>query len=286
EFPAGPGQIYLYCEQGSRLLNYLVARGKKSKPSPGLKSSKRLSRSEGDLCNHLNSNNSDSPLCIRSQIGSDDSGVRVSISSDDSGYLPKPKTASSLVSIGLAVLTKTPGGSETNDDSLLDLTAVEDQTAMKCSLPRRESGISLASGIYEEISEEPVKAASPKTNHIYENPLDLILDIDLKLKKHCKPPPLPPRKLDFTFGANAKKFSLSHYKHRCNTLPAKDLSRISQIFTAESDYVVMSPVKNLEKAKDKSKMSTITENLYMPMSPVINLKNKIENCYMIMNGKK
>ncbi|KYB26827.1 uncharacterized LOC100141786 [Tribolium castaneum] len=128
EFPAGPGQIYLYCEQGSRLLNHLVTRGKRTKTSPGLKSSKRLSRSEGDLC--TNTTTSDSPVCIRSQTGSDDSGVRVSIASDDSAYLLKPKTASSLISIGMGVLTKTPGGSETNDDSLQDLTALEDQTVV------------------------------------------------------------------------------------------------------------------------------------------------------------
>ncbi|XP_008195061.1 uncharacterized LOC100141786 isoform X1 [Tribolium castaneum] len=273
EFPAGPGQIYLYCEQGSRLLNHLVTRGKRTKTSPGLKSSKRLSRSEGDLC--TNTTTSDSPVCIRSQTGSDDSGVRVSIASDDSAYLLKPKTASSLISIGMGVLTKTPGGSETNDDSLQDLTALEDQT--KCGLPRRESGVSLASGIYEEISEDAVK---PLTNHIYENPIDLILDINSKLKKHAKPPPLPPRKFDFT-----KRFS-EQYKHRCNTLPAKDLSKISQIFTSDSEYVVMSPSKLPDKTKEKSKISTIAESLYMPMSPVISLKNKIENCYMIMNGKK
>lgn len=76
------------------------------------------------------------------------------------------------------------------------------------------------------------------------------------------------------------------YKHRCNTLPAKDLSRISQIFTSDSEYVVMSPSKIPDETKDKSKIATIAESLYMPMSSVISLKNKIENCYMIMNGKK
>lgn len=28
------------------------------------------------------------------------------------------------------------------------------------------------------------------------------------------------------------------------------------------------------------------ENHYMPMSPITNFKNKIENCYMAMSGKK
>lgn len=147
-------------------------------------------------------------------------------------------------------------------------------------LPRRESGVSLASGIYEEISEDIIKSPLTVTNHIYENPIDLILDLNSKLKKHTKPPPLPPRKFDF--GLTGSKLYNGQYKHRCNTLPAKDLSKISQIFTAESEYVVMSPSKTPDKTKEKSKIATIAESLYMPMSPVISLKNKIENCYMIM----
>jgi hypothetical protein len=289
EFSAGPGQIYLYCEEGAHLLNHLVLRGKRSKTGPGLKSAKRLSRSEGDLCNNTSNRkscSSENPVYIRSQTGSDDSDVRVSVSSDDSGCLLKQKTATSLASIGLEVLTKTPGGSEINDDSLPDLIIPEDQFAAKGTLPRRESGISLASGIYEEISEEPVKSPSPKTNHIYENPIDLILDVSSKFKKHCKPPPLPPRTLDFMLGTSTKKMIFGQYKHRCNTLPAKDLSRISQIFTSDSEYVVMSPSKIPDETKDKSKIATIAESLYMPMSSVISLKKKIENCYMIMNGKK
>ncbi|XP_019868524.2 uncharacterized protein LOC109597311 [Aethina tumida] len=294
EFPAGPGQLYLYCKQGVRLLNHLVGRGKRPKVGPGggLMSSKRLSRSEGDLCgSHVCP--PDSPMCFRSQTGSDDSGVRVSIASDDSGYVLKAKTASSLASIGMALLTKTPGGSET-EDSVQDLTKIDEQY-LKSSLPRRESGVSLASGIYEEIPDDHVtKVTKKKESHIYENPLDMMLDGEIG--KQFKPPPLPPRRGEMSPDCDEDKTayqmdatdpllfaSPTSFKHRCNTLPAKDLARMSQIFTAESDYVPMSP----GRLADKPRKPSITESLYMPMSPVINLKNRIvESYYMSMTGSK
>lgn len=75
---------------------------------------------------------------------------------------------------------------------------------------------------------------------------------------------------------------LSPYKQRCNTLPARDLSRMSQIFTSDAEYVVMTPTKN----KNNTKNTVTDEGLYMQMSPVMNLKTKIENYYMAMSGKK
>lgn len=74
---------------------------------------------------------------------------------------------------------------------------------------------------------------------------------------------------------------ISPYKQRCNTLPARDMTRISQIFTSESEYVAMTPTKI-----NKSKCST-SESVYMSMtSPIVNIKAKLETCYMVMNGKK
>lgn len=127
DFPAGPGQLYLYCKKGPKLLQHLVNRGKRQKSNSNMIASKRLSRSEGDLYNNSQLCAPDSPMCFRSQTGSDDSGVRVSIASDDSGFALKTKTASSLISIGMAVLTKTPGGSESNDDSVQDLSKIDEQ---------------------------------------------------------------------------------------------------------------------------------------------------------------
>ncbi|KAJ8972245.1 hypothetical protein NQ317_011070 [Molorchus minor] len=50
------------------------------------------------------------------------------------------------------------------------------------------------------------------------------------------------------------------HKHRCNTLPAKDLSKLSQIFTGESDYVVMNPSKKLVIPR-----KPISESFYVPI---------------------
>ncbi|XP_022908243.1 uncharacterized protein [Onthophagus taurus] len=280
EFVAGPGQLYIYCKESPRLLNYLVGRGKCPKYSPGFLSSRRLSRSEGDLCDSTSKDVPDSPICFRSNSGSEDSGVRVSMTSDD--FSIKSRMGSSLSTLGMALITKTPGGSETNGESLQDLSITSDTN----TLTRRESGISLASGVYEEIPDVPNGAVKVNSgdfsHHVYENPLDVID----RLEKHQKipPPPLPPRVFDRSFtlerdrNIDKNAQTSTPYKHRCNTLPAKDLARISQIFTNESEYMVMSP--------NKGKITEKIECHYVPMSPIVNLKTKIESCYMVMNGKK
>lgn len=73
---------------------------------------------------------------------------------------------------------------------------------------------------------------------------------------------------------------LSPYKQRCNTLPARDFSRISQIFSSEPEYMVMTPTKS------NNVKTTTTEEVYMSMSSVVRLKTTLETCYMAMNGKK
>lgn len=60
-------------------------------------------------------------------------------------------------------------------------------------MPRNESGISLASGIYEEIPEE-VESKPKQVVHVYENPMDVVLECS---RRFCTPPPLPPRQLEF-----------------------------------------------------------------------------------------
>lgn len=96
----------------------------------------------------------------------------------------------------MSVVNKTPGGSETEDSSQ-DLANTNAST--KKPLPRNESGVSLASGIYEEIPEEienkPKQSVAGKhTSHVYENPVELILECS---RKFSTPPPLPPRQLEF-----------------------------------------------------------------------------------------
>ncbi|XP_028142156.1 uncharacterized protein LOC114336048 isoform X1 [Diabrotica virgifera virgifera] len=271
EFPAGPGLILLYCKQASSLLHHLVSRGHFPKTK------NRLSRSEGDLVNAFNNSfHAESPVCLRSQTGSEDSGIRASIVSDDSEYVAKCKDASNYVSMGMDEVTKTPGGSETEDSSL-DLVG----TTPKSNIPRNESGISLASGIYEEIPddyERKTTSHSKHTSHVYENPADVIVELR---KSFFTPPPLPPRSLDFTWinrtRINSENNTLQNplvpsLKPRANTMPAQDLSKISKIFTAESDYVVMSPSKTQDTAKKPE-----VENFYMPMLPLKYLKFKTDN---------
>ncbi|KAJ8924220.1 hypothetical protein NQ315_007011 [Exocentrus adspersus] len=293
EFPSGPGQLYLYCKEGPKLLHHLIARGKLSKLSSSIMNSKRLSRSESDLyCQKFHLCPLSSPLYFRSQTGSEDSGVRVSESSDDTGYvLSISKNTASIQNISrIALLTKTPGGSETEDSSR-ELANIDEE--MPRVLPRNKSGLSIASGIYEEILDEPKITPSNKNNskyasHIYENPIEVIT---VGKSKHFKPPPLPPRRLDFLpesepntytpFFRTSNRNIFSPFKSRCSTLPSKDFSKMSQIFNADSEYVVMSPRKSLDKP-----VSTV-ESLYVPMSPVTNLKNKlVENFYISMNGKR
>lgn len=268
EFIAGPGQLYLYCKQAPQLLNYLVARGKRPKLNAGLINTRRLSRSEGDLCEAYNGKDSyqpDSPICFRSNSGSEDSGVRVSLTSED--FALKSKMAASLVSIGMALLTKTPGGSETGD-SMLDITLSGDGES---PLMRRESGISIASGIYEEISETPPTTSRTKevVNHVYEDPVF----VSLRIKSVIPPPPLPPRQNELLLLSESMNetpyISMTPYKQRCNTLPAKDLQRMSQIFTSDEEYMVMSPTK-----KTMDAMET-----YIPMTKIA---TNLESCYMVM----
>lgn len=71
------------------------------------------------------------------------------------------------------------------------------------------------------------------------------------------------------------------YKCRSSTLPTKDLRRLSQTLVSDSEYVIMTP-----KNKKKAKNPITSENMYVPMSPIVNLKTKLENCYMVMSGKR
>ncbi|KAF5280327.1 hypothetical protein FQR65_LT03136 [Abscondita terminalis] len=288
DFIAGAGQIYLFCENAPKLLEVLVTHGKSRNLNTLFAATQRLSQSENDL-----SKPNDGYHSLRHFSNSDDSGVRVSISSDDSGYRVKSKTLSMN-----GLLSKTPGGSETEDEDVDN--NVNSQLYFESRIPRGESGVSLASGVYEEIPElVPEVKTIPSCNlysnshmmHLYEDPQDLSCVI-IKAGKNI-PPPLPPRvysKLENERNIRQlinistperlfKGFGDNLLKYRSHTLPAKDLRRLSQTFSSDSDYMVMTP-------KNKKKSKNMSESVYVPMSPIVSLKTKLENCYMVMSGKK
>ncbi|XP_060523421.1 uncharacterized protein LOC132700259 [Cylas formicarius] len=246
DFPAGPGQLHLYCGDGPRLLQYLVSRG----TGPGLVSAKRFSLSEGDLCLGGRCCPTGSPHCIRSQSESDDSGLPISSVSED---------LECGAQLGVSMIAKTPGGSET-EDSFVDLT--EEPCASR--MVRNESEVSLSSGVYEEIPDfdEWDRPATPVC-HIYENPAELVFG-DKIGRLFSPPPPLPPRTM--TLGRPISRWA--EFKTRCNTLPAKDLLKVSQRFMADSEYVVMSPARS------------VVEGVYVPMFKA----NAVESYYISMGG--
>lgn len=97
EFPTGCGQLYFYCKQAPILLQHLISRGKATRSDSSLISLKRLSRSEGDLCVNGGRDAKTETICFGSYNGSDDSGVRVSVGSDDSGGCGLRSKVSSLL---------------------------------------------------------------------------------------------------------------------------------------------------------------------------------------------
>lgn len=281
---------------------------------------RRLSRSEGDLYFPDSESQRDSglsscspadnvtPVNIRSKHGSQDSGVRISMASDDSGLVLKSKTASALITTGLGLLGCAPG---IIDDGSIDEEFTHDilmplvHNMKKVNYNRRESGVSIASGIYEEISEDIPEKQIKQTMHVYEDPVDLIL------RRTCTPPPLPPRK--FTdriridsysddalddLPASPSSFSSLRYTPatslqfipRCHTMPSKtsdvfqfdDVSTIktgssssSTSSNIESDYLPMSPII------PNAFSTLLTESLYLPMSPVM---KQPDSLYMDMNA--
>jgi hypothetical protein len=115
------------------------------------------------------------------------------------------QVASSLISAGLGLLFSTPACSEADTESLHEYQQVGSLDSDECdedpvssrlesgesSVPmRRESGVSIASGIYEEIADGD---KLDNTNH-YENPATLHWG-----RAADSPPPLPPRKQTHNF---------------------------------------------------------------------------------------
>ncbi|XP_047118602.1 uncharacterized protein LOC124799107 [Schistocerca piceifrons] len=216
-------------------------------------------------------------VLLRTHSGSRDSGVRVSTASDDSStgrgkgsgtlylrcfltityFLPigGVSIASSLISAGLGLMFSTPGCSEVDSESLHEYQQIgsfdsdeDDQDQIRYGTsPRRESGISVASGIYEEIDESEVSSQSH-----YENPVSLHWTT-LMNKSAPLPPPLPPRK-----------------RHDCRTI-CSVRSEETLDDCRPSSRLVSSQVALRYTERHSASCSALsdTEPGYMPMSPRI-----------------
>lgn len=141
---------------------------------------------------------------------------------------------------------------------------------------RRESGVSLVSGVYEEIPDLPTppKEFQNKDHHIshdYEDPIELILGTSQKPGRCCIPPPLPPRqdamRKDSFSDEGVDLAALSP-----PTTPEVKKSKVPFTIGCESEYMVMTPTRNQ------------TDTIYTPMNSGCNCGK--ENEYMVMNGSK
>lgn len=349
EFSAGAGQIHLFCQNAPQLLQKLNNRGRVQRlfiSSSLTTSNRRLSRSEGDLRQSFTTDTESlrdsglsscspadnvTPVNLRSNHGSQDSGVRISMASDDSGLVLKSKTASALITTGLGLLGCAPnmiGGCDDSFDEVFSqdiLMPLFPNINKKAIANRRESGVSIASGIYEEISEDVPPASTEsntnsstkqsafsqsqqsKTPNHYEDPVDIIL------KRACTPPPLPPRKfqdrlrLDSYSEDNLDDLPLApssftslryppaislQFLPRCHTMPSKSTG--STTTSCSSSYHFSSSSSQNGDENDYLPMSPglhtktfLTESLYLPMSPIQKtFVPDTDSLYMDMNGAR
>lgn len=108
------------------------------------------------------------------------------------------QVAPSIISAGIGLILSTPGCSEGDNESLHEYQKVGNDESddefeglsfiaplTKFSPPRRESGVSVASGVYEEIDDLTISFDSSSLNTVEESALE-------------SPPPLPPRRGLFT----------------------------------------------------------------------------------------
>lgn len=145
---------------------------------------------------------------------------------------------------------------------------------------RRESGVSLLSGVYEEIPDLPMTPKKYRDDkeqcvHHYEDPVELILGTHEHPGCCLPPPPLPPRqdtlrKYSFSTASACESdnmISLSPPEspnHLVTTL------KTHLFISGESEYMDMTPSKNQ------------LETVYTPMCASI----LEENTYMVMKGGK
>ncbi|XP_077302866.1 uncharacterized protein LOC143923188 [Arctopsyche grandis] len=223
-FKHGLGQFSFFCLYANLLTNKL--RNKLLHLSPEIvfrKLDRRISRSEGtlftmdDFKEYSFESERDSGLSSCEPISSkskskwyyslQDPSIRLSV--NDKGYFLKGKVASTLISAG--VLLSTPGHTSKaklqhcdkkvvkSSENILSRTQISDFS--ECSFDRRSSGVSVASGHYEEISEQNLihknprvsKAMRVSADNTYEALVECIYGTARRQSKKILPPPLPPR---------------------------------------------------------------------------------------------
>ncbi|PNF35429.1 hypothetical protein B7P43_G01755 [Cryptotermes secundus] len=218
EFCAGAGQLHVFCPQASELLDQLLTNGRVRRlmssplpsPPPLRHGARRLSRSESDLrcfrADEFSALGSPGQPCHflrhKGVLERSHSSSRASATSDDYVQAIGGKVASSLISAGLGLLFSTPACSEADTESLheyqqvgsLDSDEYDDESGDNSRPTRRESGVSVASGIYEEIADGDEEHSA---NH-YENPAALRWGRAAEDRSNS-PPPLPPRKQRLRF---------------------------------------------------------------------------------------
>ncbi|XP_012283916.1 uncharacterized protein LOC105701611 [Orussus abietinus] len=287
EFRGGVGELHVFCLDAPRLLQDLVTQGRG--PKRRNLDQRPLSLSDGDL--------------------------RLSMHSDEqAGSFPvlKSKVASSLINAGLGLFLSSRSGSEaklvhqTSED--LERIAVHKMAGVKISLrtravdnvyqpepagisniigssleeleesfTRRVSNISVASGIYEEISDvvDPSKNVCLASN-LYEDPEELILR---NCELHREPPPLPPRQRcgsgstrngsisdDGLDSEGGTRSATPNTTEDTTPTPEEKAASMSQaIHVDNSDYVPMSPrLKDIVPQKC-CQQETQQEEIYMVM---------------------
>lgn len=145
---------------------------------------------------------------------------------------------------------------------------------------RRESGVSVLSGVYEEIPDLPsakeFENSEPRKSslHMYEDPVDIILTSLNKLT----PPPLPPRHEAMMQSLTVSEEEVEDVRDNIGlvsfsqtTTPKRSKIKKSKLIDLESKYMVRSGKQ--------------PENFYVPMNSTKQIVEE-ENGYMIMKANK
>lgn len=247
---------------------------------------RRLSKSEGNLraiFDQMDNRMAQTPGYLEylsngimsSHGGSHDSNEKRSMGSDESCSF-KGKVAPSIISAGIGLILSTPGCSDGDNESLHEYQKVGNDESddefgglhfiaplTSFAPPRRESGFSVASGVYEEIDDLTITFDPSSLNTVQESESE-------------SPPPLPPRR-----GCLVKSVSEDMEENGYTNMlqpprtPSKFISRsagntplpsppsLSRSYTAPSSSEIMPCMKNSSWQNNNN----IEESDYLPMMP-------------------